>query len=240
MKLAVLGNSQIACLKVAWNEMRRDRSLTFFGSRAGTLASLRYQEGKLTSDDPDVRRQFLQTSEGRADEINLSDFDAILIHGLADIAGAARIFQHFSFAPGALMLSQAALQAVIEGWYRNQLLTPIALQVPAHIRAIVTATPNYAERVTLRPEWRYVGQISASCRAMFDDFLEARSKFPVVCQPPETLRAPFLTRDEFSRNSVRLTADLNIPHPDDDFTHMNGQYGRLVLRDVFQAIDKTY
>jgi len=237
MKLAVLGNSHIACLKVAWNDMQHDHTLTFFGSHGLSLASLRYQNGKLSSDEPRVRNNFRMSSEGNAEEIILSDYDALLIHGLADIGVAATVFKHYSLKRGGLMLSQATFQSVLDGWYHSQLLALTVPQIPIGVRCIVTTTSAYAELIAKWPDWRYVGDIPANCRAAFDYTLVAYSKFQVVRQPLDTLKAPFLTRDEFSKNSVRLTADLNVPHPDDDYTHMNADYGRLVLRDVFRALD---
>ncbi len=53
----------------------------------------------------------------------------------------------------------------------------------------------------------------------------------IIRPPPHVLDATgCFTRDQYSRGAIRLTEDYNNPHPDTDYAHMNGQYGRDLVK----------
>lgn len=73
-------------------------------------------------------------------------------------------------------------------------------------------------------------QLESACRDV-----AAESDIRLLLQPAFTKAGPLRTRSEYSRGSLLmrdglLRRGIAIPHPDDEVTHMNEQYGCVMLR----------
>jgi hypothetical protein len=55
-------------------------------------------------------------------------------------------------------------------------------------------------------------------------------------QPAETRISTIFSRPEYARGSVRLTKNLNRAHPEDDYMHMNANYGAIVVRQILSRV----
>jgi hypothetical protein len=61
----------------------------------------------------------------------------------------------------------------------------------------------------------------------------------LIAQPPETLVNGWNTKPELARDSTRLDIGdkrSNEPHPEDDVSHMNMDFGRAYLVHLFQEV----
>ena len=54
----------------------------------------------------------------------------------------------------------------------------------------------------------------------------------IVSQPAATLSGVCLTKQEFSDNSVQLSADFSQPHPSNDYRHMNRRFGAEMMGEI--------
>lgn len=52
-------------------------------------------------------------------------------------------------------------------------------------------------------------------------------------QPGQTLARPLFSESRFSRGSTRLTTRLDAAHPENDFQHMNADFGAAVFESRF-------
>jgi hypothetical protein len=62
----------------------------------------------------------------------------------------------------------------------------------------------------------------------------------LIAQPPETLVNGWNTKFEFAKGSTRLDIGdnrSNEPHPDQDVSHMNMDFGRIYLERLIQVVD---
>jgi hypothetical protein len=61
----------------------------------------------------------------------------------------------------------------------------------------------------------------------------------LIAQPAETLINGWNTRPEFAKGSTRLDIGdnfSNVPHPEEDVSHMNMDFGRIYLERLFQVV----
>jgi hypothetical protein len=102
---------------------------------------------------------------------------------------------------------------------------------------VVSATPFEATRISTMKQ-----------AVAFHDEEVLHSAFAALCadlaqrghttfeQPPETRVSSIFSREEYARGSVRLTKNLNIAHPEDDYAHMNAKYGAIVMRQILERV----
>ena len=84
MRVCILGNSHVACIKVAWDELGKshtDYCLTFCAAPGRRLDAMELSGDHLVPSNPQLRRDILTTSGGR-DSIAIRDHDAFCIVGL--------------------------------------------------------------------------------------------------------------------------------------------------------------
>ena len=83
-RICVIGDSHIACTKMAWQSLRSDYpevEITFFAHTQRRLFGLRVEEMLLKPDNEDLRSALLGTS-GTSDQIDPANFDVIFTQGL--------------------------------------------------------------------------------------------------------------------------------------------------------------
>ena len=96
-----------------------------------------------------------------------------------------------------------------------------------------------ASQVDRLPPGRQCAESDDDVRALavFIDAMErALAEIDIGYVPPplETIGPLGLTRSKYTLGSTRLASGR--AHPEDDFSHMNGEYGELVLRDLMKRI----
>lgn len=247
MKVCVIGNSHLGALKLARDQGIADTNgaaLTFFGSHAGTLRSLKLQDNCLVSDDPDVQKWLAFTSGGQT-RIDPSLFDAVLVLGCgyglgraASVYRSHRLPAHRTSADQEL-ISEAALAAAVADILANT----IGLRV---MRLVKRAAPG--KPVAFLPDpipaksiirgdapWLAAHDTLAMFHGLFKSSRKAVAKMVhVVRQPLDTIEQGF-TAPQFTAGSVKMLPGFVQKHNADEPYHMNAQYGARILTQVLST-----
>jgi hypothetical protein len=235
MRLAIVGNSHLAALKVAVREglfKQADVALTFWGIAGPGFDSITFDNGNFRTPNQDF---VLRVSDGRYGALPAHEFDAMVFHGpplnmthlLASLRkiGDLQCYTHDYLRAGlrAYIEETSAWQLVssLRADYDGPvLLSPMPL--PSEDSARVAPRPLRSEELTL---------LNTCIATMLRDY-----GIEYIQQPSITVRDYSYTKREFCVNSVRLSDDLAVKHPTDDFVHMNGRYGAHVLRDIVSQL----
>lgn len=232
MKIAIVGNSHLAALKVAVRDglFAADQlDVTFWGLAGPEFASITYEGGLLKTP---YRHFALKVSDGRYDELPVHEFDAIVFHGtpldpglyLDSLRNAARDLRCYSIA-----CLRDGLQTHIESdptwsivrslradYDRRVLMSPIPFKAES--------SAQFEGRTITADELSLLNScIGASLCSVGGEY---------VAQPSDTISDYSYTKPEFCVHSVRLLGGLSIKHPEDDYIHMNGHYGACVLHGI--------
>lgn len=231
-RICVLGNSHVASLKEAWDQLAKQHTafdLTFFAARQNQLSDLVRQNNLLVPTNERLAAALAYTSGGR-DCIDLDAYDAFLFYGLG--LKLPRLSSDLSIA-----VRQSCCHDALAG----SLNASIASRVHAY-----TDKPIYAGH---EPQWafREIERLSAAFlgyEAAFDIMKsEARHRgILLLPQPHETLVDGWGTRHEFSHGSKRLDVGDEISnelHRPRERQHMNGAFGRLYLQHAFETFRAT-
>jgi len=232
VRTCIIGTSHIAALKLAEkNAAAAGLQCTFFGAPALAFAKVHVADGIIKGDES-IREHLLRTSEGHYESINPAEFDAIVFHGI-DLQPSSMIYSIARRNPGArILFSQDFLFEGVSQWFKRTRTFSLARQLVGRsgTRIILSpvpcpaAPPSEDDKVSLTH--------LKALRPQIHDILAqvcAQNGMSFLRQPEETYDdEAYYTKREYSTGSVRLV-DLNRPHPEDDFTHMNAQYGALVM-----------
>jgi hypothetical protein len=227
MKVCVLGNSQVACLKAAWDapiNRPTGAELTFFAAFWMTLKHLEVEGDRLVPAIRTLRRQLLYTAG--EEEIEVPRFDCFLLCGLG-----------IDPQPLDTRLSSQARRATIDDWVKSSLAYCLA----AKLRHI-TSAPVFVMHSPL-PDERTRGRITFPFTAYQEDFEMMSAALDIAAsrmlpQPAETITQQRFTKLAFSKDAVRLAVHSvgeGVRHETDDVYHMNALYGATQLRNFFGA-----
>ncbi len=228
MKICVLGNSQVACLKAAWDvaDMRsRLHELTFFAAFGLSLSKLKIDGERLVPSTVSLRRHLMYTA-GQG-EINLPDYDAVLICGTGLV-----------IRPVDARTSRQVLRTLSSDVLRNSLAYSLASQVRqiSDTPIYIMPAPLLDERTADRVRFEIVG---------YDEYFSLMTqaldipKAHLLKQPEQTITRGHYTKLEFSKDAVRLAVagkQEGIQHKDEDYNHMNADYGAVRLKDFFERL----
>jgi hypothetical protein len=237
MRICVIGDSSVAALKVAWDRIGMEMphiSLTFFAAPGRIIGDLAVEDGMLVARS-DVLRQHLLKKSGGLDSIDPAGFDAYMLSGMQlyafNIARARREFPHKDMAQEAVL--EAACGTIAETIHgrtvqkvRECAQNPLAM-LP---RPSPVIDPQ-------KPFWDVLMKTNSGPGKMhlFESACErfaARMNSRFVPQPRETVGETGLdTQAVFARAPACLS-----PRATDDLTHMNGDYGEIVLRAALAAL----
>lgn len=234
IRLCVIGNSHVASLKKGWNELSGqypDVRLTFFACRGRHLLRLAARDGCLTS-DIEALRQILSFTSGGSPEVRVSEYDRFLIYG-----SEAR--PYFT-SPSEVFSRAVVMQSVhdsVEGTLAVHLLRQLRL---------LTDKPVYighcplvgAKEVRSRQNPKtFVDGIALANRVFYESLCAE-----LVAQPIETIVNGMATDPVYVRGATRLAvgdALDDLPQPETDFSHMNGEFGRLwLMRFLEQTLNR--
>ena len=223
MKLCVIGNSQMAVLKLAWDRIGAEFpgvTLSFFGAPGDRLGGLERQGARLVAVDPDLAKRVGFTSGG-ATSVEPGAQDAVLLAGL-----------NFGLGPGLASGYSLAVQAAA---LRDRFAATLCGQIHALVRAAAPQTPVHVMPTPLR---RRSGEAGGRALQPYAQRLEIarlalRDRLAggdVLGQPPATIVAETWTDAVYGVDAVGLDQGRGVRSKDDD-SHMNVAYGEAVLRD---------
>ena len=133
----------------------------------------------------------------------------------------------------ALIFRDAICKATEAGGTRVWLYPQAMPAISALSDGLVPSTSSEAARISLLKgaiKWHDEETLYAAFSAMCADF--AQGDHIVFEQPAQTRISGIFTRQEYGRGSVRLTKNFNVAHPENDYLHMNADYGVLVVRQI--------
>jgi len=249
-KLAVIGTSHVACLKLGWDVVapeRPDWTVDFFASTRPHFHLLR-----LT---PDWRFELPEAEHGREEAdlvrkwnggrlgIDLAGYDTVLWCGFGRPLG--RVLK---------VLGDADVEGLVEGGGGERLsradfdrlcdeIAEDALPASEWLgretpRLVMMCAPNPDESLDggggRHKPWVRLARRPGDKRALTGAFLDryeaalAAHGVGLLRQPPETLGESGLTLARYGRESRRL--DIERAHGASDHVHMNADYGAIVLR----------
>jgi hypothetical protein len=248
MRVCIVGNSHVAALRKAWEPWRRAHGaahldVTFFGSHSASLRNVGARDGRFVTDDPAVRRTLAMTT-GRADpELAIGEFDLYVLYGLVNpnwyVARSAS--EGLDRPPTHPRVSRGLLRAIA----RQNFTQSLAMHMFGLVRSasdapvIVAPQPYLSQAVIGDPGQSPYGDAPPADLAQrpallsaFDEVIAAAAVadgFRWLAQPAQTVLDDHWTRPEYCVDSVRLSAQMDQAHPDDDFAHMNQRYGEVVF-----------
>lgn len=230
MRIALLGNSHAAALKLAWPAVASSLAglrVTFFASRGTKLDSLAIADGTLASKVDSISKDIAFTSGG-LDRIVLADFDLFVLYGLGLRGTLDR--------PDGVFYSESLLAQACVGQSKSvglNLLTKIRSVSSAPVFVGHEPLPSAVTVESPAPE-RYLDDIRRANRVVFEP-LDAT----LLPQPVATLSGSRCTRTEYSIGSRRLDVGDEISnelHGVHDRKHMNAEFGRPWLLSLINAL----
>jgi hypothetical protein len=228
-RLCILGDSHVACLKLAWEERRASfpgLELTFFASRQSRLKELRIHGKQLRPLTPDVAQDIAITSGG-ATSIDPSLFDAFLVVGLGfavpELLASAFYSERFLTECLVAAYEQRPVRVVVA---RLQKVTDKPILIAhAPLRAASENEPTLVDYETIRI--RLASVVGAH-------------NLTLVPQATRTIGANQQTKLAFTTDSPRLKVgdprQRQAMHQEHDRMHMNLDYGRHFLDAVVGAL----
>lgn len=263
-RLCIIGNSHVACLKLAQGQEGAGEGLPptdYFAASANRTAAIRVTgAGHLAVGRGRAGRQMAATSGGR-ERIDVQDYDAFAFVGIGfEFRDFLRAFQahclyrHRDWQAGRAILSDGAFGDLLRSFYVQRptyrLVREIAALRPAARFAIlpgpfpVRAALGEPQHAALRSlgDTEYFSEIArlyADCAAAAARSVGAR----FVPQDPNTLAAPGFTAERFNAGAVGLqapgSADATNWYSEKgarDPWHMNPDFGRTRLADLRAAL----
>lgn len=237
-QICIIGNSHAAALRQGWKSIAGDFpgiTLTFFAAPRHLLREIAFRDGVLAPVNEDLANFFKITS-GNKTEIRPSEYDRIVIAGagigvvrFSEIYRTHRPFQMISddttpISESCLLASANGFLASTPGFRIARMIgTPVSF-IPEPIPA-----PGLAETDRWSSIWSDA-RVRQNANFVFRRALnEAGTTLnsTILHQPQETVRDDF-TEAQYSRDSMVFT--LKRKHRQDDYCHMNGDYGATVLR----------
>jgi len=249
-RVCFVGDSHVAALRQALDdpgcEQFLDR-LTIFGSQGKTLDTVELVDNHIVSDEKRVRRNFKLT--GGRKFIDLDAFDAFCVVGCQmEMDLVEPLYSTFAPVEMGLKRRQPVSSALFDIMLQEIFKTTIAYklvnmlaQSGKPVYQILNA--RYSDEILEHSKGKFFQELIDS--GADGKFLERfRKAVDVVFgptaimieQPPSTFSPPMFTSPTFSSGSKRLGKGLK-EHPEDDFHHMNAEYGALMLSRAFELID---
>ncbi len=229
MRICVLGNSHVACLKQGWDHVGArypDLKVTFFASRQEGLKALRRDGDSLTPGNAALAKDLAFTSGG-LDRVELAAYDVFLVHALG--LAAPPMDRRLSGAVQRQICKDAlgrSLNRSLCGLIRSASASPICIGLNPQ-RGLVESGPSQRHRL-------FYGDTCAMLGGQID-----LDNTRLIEQPAQTLADGWHSRSELSRGSTRLDVGdriSNAAHPVDETVHMNTEFGCLYMENFVASL----
>ena len=223
-RIAILGNSHAACLKTALvgePGLLGSAHVDFFAAPRSHLRELRVSGTALVPETNRLRQHLEASSRGNG-TIELSVYDVILLAGL-----------RFEIFPVEQCLSSAVSSLVAQSMVQDNVAWSLARAIRTICRLPIYLLP---EPLYAWPADRAEGRYDTSLA--YDDILSACQRhadeleLQLIGQPAETRIFNLSSRQEYNRADEEDGA--TVP----DIKHLNGQYGRVVMRVFRQRLEQ--
>lgn len=243
----------------AWPKVAKhypDCHPAFFGQHAKFLVEAEMDGTGILLPGP---KPFLEVSPngnpGRSREIRLGGFDAFVIVGLAfgpiGVFRTYRRYHYFGLAakrPQALSrenFKRAARQLICDGAGARIATLIRKAQPDRPVLLVTTPVPSekgYLDDVKPNMEPWKTAHKTGDSRLLLEMYGELASEVAsqgvtIIQQPAETLASPLSTRQVFADGAVRLQAEG--VRGDDDYEHMNVDYGAVVWQHVMSKLSSA-
>ena len=223
MKICVIGNSHVGCLKLGWDLVRAEFpgvALTFFAARGRMMRGLEVDDGKLVARNAELKSHMAFTSGG-VHEILPQDYDGFVMYGLA-----------LSLPRLQSGVSMALRRAAAADFLRNTLMFNSFAKLRSVTDKMIWVGPApmetaHGDRYD-HPMLGYPSLI-ADLQSILDDPMAT-----VLGQPQDTVLPTLTTLPQFGGGALRLPTPkvvaANVAVAPDDTKHMNAEFGALWLR----------
>ncbi len=229
MRIAVLGNSHVACVRSAWDAVR-DRypgvHLTFFAAGRRGLADLLASNGRLVPGNSRLREILTRRSGGVA-EIDPTKYDAFILVGLGLSMRRIRRSNY----------SRAVCRQSIIDAGKSSLSYSIAEQLQALSTAPVVVYANPLLAADESSQFVSPSVYETNLTTLRHDVFAPIGSV-LVEQPSSTVVKGFWTRPEYCIGSAGLEAGDGRPgraHGGQDRAHMNEKYGVLLIQSALEG-----
>jgi hypothetical protein len=228
MKICIIGNSHVGALKRAWDiEPHPSIDVDFLAARGASLRDLTVKRGTLVPATRSLKKALKFTSGGKS-RINPKHYHCFLIYGAQAKHLIINQDNHYS-------------QAVIRQTLHDHVQNTVSFEIITKLRSITDKKiylghhPLIAAEGTIekKPPDAYLEGIQELNRHVYN---------PLNCellpQPTETIVNGYYTDPVYTQGSKRLSVGNrrdNLPHSEDDRTHMNEQFGKIWLQAFFKG-----
>ncbi len=259
MKMLFIGNSHTAMFAEAIKlDAAFDHDVTFFAQAGKGPVGAEFDNATVRAVDPKLKHALRIL--GMPEEISLDAFDGIVLVGMTLSAFHTvpktqnhRVLgwiphDHPLRAPSRLPISEALLaEAAQDSLNQGQ-----AMRYLRHLReftdcpVVMMPQPLASAHILEHPKWRSFARIKQWGEGAFHQAFvhriisESCANFGgvhVLRQPASTVEHGFLTSGEFRKGAKQL----NIKHTQeaDDVLHANADFGAIMLREIFQVLEKV-
>jgi hypothetical protein len=252
-KICMIGNSHVAAMRLAWDKVAADYPTVdahIYGAHARNLVSVQADAQKeLRFDGPPLWSFRAGDEPGRARSIPLGGCDAIVIVG-CDFGPTCvfRTYKRYHFAG----LKGRRKQALTRDYFKRGVAAAVdesaAGVLAKTIRAVVgvpvllvpaplPAESGFADFDKTKMEPYRAAQEAGDGQNLMEIYDELCGDLDagglhVIRQPEITKASPLSSLQRYSDNSTRLRADDDALHPENDYFHMNEEYGSLVWAEI--------
>lgn len=251
-RICFLGDSHVAALRQAIDHPAsavHASRVSIYGARGKSLFTLRQEGRKLLSDEEKVLKSLKFTGGTPAIDIDAHDVFCV-VGGLVQLDWVDEIVANYATAAMALPGRQLVSARLLDRMFEEKLRKTLAYHLLKVLEAtgkplFYIACPLYSEDILGNEKGDVMREMIAA--GLVDDyfgrFLRAQHTVfgtlaRIIDQPDETRAPPFFTKRAYGIGSVRL-AKRHMEHPEDDFGHMNADYGVMTLNAAVAAIDAT-
>lgn len=256
-KICMIGNSHVAAMRLAWDKVAAEYPMVealIYGAHARNLVTVQADAHKeLQFDGPPLWSFRAGNDPGRARSIPLGDSDAIVIVG-CDFGPSCvfRTYKRYHFAG----LNGRRKQALTRDYFKRAVTAAVdesaagvlAKAIKAAIGTPVMLVPaplpaesGFTDFDKTKMEPYRAAQDAGDGPKLMEVYGEVCDELrnrglQVMRQPEVTTASPLSSLQRYSDNSVRLRADDDALHPENDYFHMNEEYGSLVWADIIGTL----
>lgn len=256
LRVCIIGNSHLAALRAAHDGFAAahpELELAYYGIGQRHWMDVRLEGREFVSDSPVVRKMFRFTS-GIGESLPLDAFDIFVVYGTLAFVDYMKTIRWRRFENrGENAVSQSAKELSPEESWMD--VTPagrvIAMLDSVGKPWVCMPAPMKLEKVYQVPAEQVPGHFAQLrdesgrtrpvIRAIVRAWHERMSRLPFVSQPPDTLAVDGLcTAARFQTEHPQEGAVDSAAPDGEDFTHMNGAFGRLVLERLYPAVKEAW
>lgn len=256
-RLCMIGNSHVAAMRLGWDKAapnHPDIDAVIYGAHARNLVTASVADDASLSCEGAPFWVFTAGDEpNRARSIPLGSFGRIVIVG-CDFGPICvfKAYKRYSFAAlkgrrRQRLTRELFLRAVMQNVNESAaILLAEMIRNAVDVPVYLVPTPLPAEKGYLDLEKANMEPYQAALAAgdgellmsIYGDIcnsLAARG-FTIIPQHHTTKASAISSLQRYSDNSVRLRADEDSLHPEDDYFHMNEEYGAIMWDEVAAAV----